>query len=331
MSYGEVIVLDCDLPGQPVEGLLSAAGFSPISAQSYDLENIGEWGAGAVGLVVQWEQVTSAMMDQLPELRAISRLGIGYDMIDVDAAGERGVAVMNAPDYCVEEVAAHTLAMIMDAVRGITRYDRDVRSQIWKPVVPGHPARRPSTMTVGIVGFGRIGRLVATYASALGFSVVVADPYADEDAVRADGHEIVELPELFERSDVVTLHAPLNDETRHMMNRSAFALMKPGATIVNTCRGGLIDEAALADSLESGHVGLALLDVYESEPLAESSRLRALSNTILTPHSAWFSPESLADLPVHAARNIVAFLSGGSVSSVVNGKVLKKLSSEPTP
>ena len=116
-----------------------------------------------------------------------------------------------------------------------------------------------------------------------------------------------------------------------MMNRSAFALMKPGATIVNTCRGGLIDEASLTDALESGHVGLALLDVYESEPLEEDSRLRALSNTILTPHSAWFSPESLVDLPVHAARNIVAFLSGDSVSSVVNGNVLKKLSSEPTP
>lgn len=331
MSYGKVIVLDCDLPGQPVESFLSAAGFSPVSAESYDLKNIGEWGAGAVGLVVQWEQVTSAMMDQLPELRAISRLGIGYDMIDVDAAGERAVAVMNAPDYCIEEVAAHTIAMIMDAVRGITRYDRDVRSQIWQPVVPGRPARRPSTMTVGIVGFGRIGRLVARYASALGFSVVVADPYANGDAVRADGHEIVELPQLLELSDVVTLHAPLNEETHHMMNRSAFALMKPGATIVNTCRGGLIDEASLTDALESGHVGLALLDVYESEPLEEDSRLRALSNTILTPHSAWFSPESLVDLPVHAARNIVAFLSGDSVSSVVNGNVLKKLSSEPTP
>jgi D-3-phosphoglycerate dehydrogenase len=330
MSHGKVIVLDYDLPGQPVEDVLSNAGFSPIRAESHDLENIGKWGAGAVGLVVQWAQVTPAMMDQLPDLKAISRLGIGYDMIDVDAAGERGIAVMNAPDYCIEEVAAHTIAMIMDAVRGITRYDRDVKADTWQPVVPGRPARRPSTMTVGVVGFGRIGRLVATYSSALGFSVVVSDPYADGDVVRADGHEVVELPELLELSDVVTLHAPLNDETHHMMNQSTFALMRPGATVVNTCRGGLIDEAALAEALESSHVGLALLDVYDSEPLAANSALRALPNTILTPHSAWFSPESLIDLPVHAARNIVAFLSGDPVPSVVNRHALEKPAAGPT-
>lgn len=325
MGFEKVIVLDCDLPGQPVEDFLTSAGFEAISAGSRSTEDIGEWGAGAVGLVVQWAHVTPAIMDQLPELKAISRLGIGYDMIDVDAAGERGIAVINAPDYCIEEVAAHTLAMIMDATRGITFYDRDVRSEVWKPVVDGRPARRPSTMSVGVVGFGRIGRLVAKYCSGLGFSVLVSDPYADPAVVRSEGHEIVELPQLLEHSDVVTLHAPLNDETHHMMNRSTFSLMKKGSTLVNTCRGGLIDEAALVESLESGHLGLAVLDVYESEPLGNDSELRQQPNTILTPHSAWFSPESLADLPVHAARNMVDFLSGNPVSSIVNRDVLAKL------
>ena len=329
MSYGKIVVMDCDLPGQPIEDFLRQAGYSPLRADTHAVEDIGEWGAGAVGLVVQWEKVTPAIMDQLPDLKAISRLGIGYDMIDVEAAGERGIAVMNAPDYCIEEVAAQTIAMIMDAVRGITLYDRDVRSGNWQPVVPGRPARRPSTMTVGIVGFGRIGRLVATYCSALGFSVLVADPYADPGAVIQDGHGLVDLPDLLARADVVSLHAPLNDETLHMLNRSTLGQMKPGATIVNTCRGGLIDEEALVAALESGQVALALLDVYESEPLASESKLRSLPNTVLTPHSAWFSPESLDDLPIHAARNIVAFLSGNPVSSVVNCSALERAATGP--
>ena len=173
-------------------------------------------------------------------------------------------------------------------------------------------------MTVGIVGFGRIGQLVAKYSSALGFSILVADPYADSEAVTQDGHALIDLPDLLARADIVSLHAPLNDETLHMLNRTTLGLMKPGSTVVNTCRGGLIDEEALADALESGRVGLALLDVYEAEPLGSDSRLRNLPNTVLTPHSAWFSPESLDDLPIRAARNIVEFLSGNPVSSVVN-------------
>lgn len=325
MSYQKVIVLDCDLPGRPVEDFLAAAGFAPISAENEELADIALWGADAVALVVQWSQITSSLLEQLPGLKVISRLGIGYDMIDVEAATERGIAVMNAPDYCVEEVASHTIAMIMDAVRGITLYDRDVRSELWQPVVPARPALRPSNLTVGVIGFGRIGRIVAKNCSALGFSVVVSDPYADGDAVRADGHEIIELPALLARADIVTLHAPLNEETRHMMNRSTFELMREGATIVNTCRGGLIDESALVDSLQSGRLGLAVLDVFESEPLETRSKLRKLPNVILTPHAAWFSPESLMDLPVHAARNVVDFLSGTPVSSVVNPSVLRKL------
>lgn len=311
-----ILVSDCDLPGSVIEQTLGDAGLRAERAPASDPDSLGRAGATATGLVVQWASITGDVMDRMPNLRVISRVGIGYDMVDVEAATARGIAVANTPTYCIEEVAAHTVAMILTQARGLPAYDRAVRAGSWT-AVDAHPmAVRPSRTTVSVIGFGRIGSLVARGIRALGFQVLVADPYADPDLVRDAGCEPVDVSEAIARADLLTLHVPLTEATEHLVDDAAIATMKPNAVIVNTCRGALVDEAALAAALREGRLGAAALDVFDGEPLAEDSPLRDLDNVLLTPHAAWFSPEALEDLPVHAAENIIRFLDGRSVPIV---------------
>jgi len=257
-------------------------------------------------------------MESMPKLRFISRLGIGCDMIDIDAATQRGILVANTPAYCIEEVAIHTIAMILNLTRGLTAYDRSVQAGSWSAVTSPPRAGRPSSMIVSIVGFGRIGSLVASGCAALGYTVLVSDPLVPESRVVAAGHQPVSFEEALARADVLTLHASLTDETRNMLDATALATMKPGCMVVNTCRGGLIDEAALESALRAGHLGGAALDVFMQEPLSPGSGLRGIDNVLLTPHASWYSPESLVELPRQAAGNIVDFFNGTAVSSVLN-------------
>ncbi|MFK4762203.1 C-terminal binding protein [Microbacterium sp. ZW T5_45] len=316
MTQPLIIVSDCDLPGTVIEDTLRQAGLSARRAASGGTDDIAAVGAEAEGLVVQWAQITGEVMDRMPNLRIISRVGIGYDMVDVEAATARGIAVANTPNYCIEEVAAHTIAMIMSQARGLSAYDRAVRAGVWKTVDARPLAVRPSQTTVSVVGFGRIGSLVAHGCRALGFRVLVADPYASADAVREAGCEPVEIPDAIAAADLLTLHVPLTEATRHMIDDAALTTMKPGAVVVNTCRGPLIDEQALAAALRDGRIAAAALDVFDGEPLAADSPLRGIDEVLLTPHAAWYSPEALQDLPVHAAQNIIRYLAGEPVPIV---------------
>jgi D-3-phosphoglycerate dehydrogenase len=316
MTAPFILVSDCDLPGTVIEDTLRQAGLRAGRAASGSAEDIADLGREAEGLVVQWAQITGEVMDRMPKLRIISRVGIGYDMVDVAAATARGIAVANTPSYCIEEVAAHTIAMIMTQARGVPAYDRAVRAGTWK-AVEAHPlAVRPSATTVSVLGFGRIGSMVARGCRALGFRVLVADPYAAVESVREAGCEPVGIPDAVAQADILTLHVPLADDTHHLIDAAVLATMKPGAVLVNTCRGPLIDEVALATSLRAGQLGAAALDVFEEEPLTADSPLRDLDQVLLTPHAAWYSPQALADLPVHAAENIIRFLAGETVPIV---------------
>ncbi|MEV8170613.1 C-terminal binding protein [Microbacterium sp. NPDC077486] len=316
MTAPLILVTDCDLPGIVIEDTLRAAGLRAERAASGSPDDIAAAGVDAEALVVQWARIDGPLMDRLPNLRFISRVGIGYDMIDVEAATARGIAVANTPSYCIEEVAAHTVAMIMTQARGLSAYDRAVRDGVWKAVDARPLAVRPSSTTVSVLGFGRIGSIVARGCRALGFRVLVADPYASDDAVRDAGCEPVDIPSAIARADILTLHVPLTDETRHLIDAAALATMKRDAVIVNTCRGPLIDEDALAAALRDGRLAGAALDVFAEEPLPATSPLRALDTVLLTPHAAWYSPEALADLPVHAAENVIRSLAGEAVPIV---------------
>jgi D-3-phosphoglycerate dehydrogenase / 2-oxoglutarate reductase len=318
MTSDLVVITDCDLPGTAADDALADAGLRVRRSASASADDIAEAAADASALIVQWAPITGELLDRLPRLRFISRLGIGYDMIDVEAATARGILVANTPAYCLDEVATHTLAMILALGRGLVAYDRAVRAGEWSAVDARPMGFRPAATTVAVIGYGRIGRLVAQRCAALGFHVVVADPLVADVDVLADGLEPAPLADALARADVLTLHAPLTEATRHLIDAGALAAMKPGAVLVNTCRGPLVDEEALADALVSGRLGGAAIDVFETEPLPSSSRLRSLDNVLLTPHAAWYSPQALVDLPLHAADNIIDHWAGRPVPAVVN-------------
>ena len=317
-----VVITDSDLSSDDDEQVLRDAGLATVRLQARTESEViaGLSQAGADALIVQWAPVSAAVLDAAPRCRFISRLGIGYDMIDVAAATVRGVAVANTPDYCVDEVVAHALAMALWLLRGLGRFDAAVRQGEWSAVAPYPRASRPAQATIGVIGLGRIGARVAAQAAALGFRVLACDPYA----AAADGVPLVTFEELLRRSDLVTLHAPLTDETRHLVRAETIAMMRPGALLVNTCRGGLVDEGALVEALRSERLGGAALDVFETEPLPGSSPLRQLPNVLLSPHAAWYSAASLAELPVQAARQVVDFLAGRPGPSIVNPDYLAR-------
>ena len=314
-----VVITDSDLPSHHAEErMLEEAGFNVARAACRTEDEVIEAGRGASALIVQWATVGERAFTALPDLRFISRLGIGYDMIDVDAAARHGVAVANTPDYCIEEVVTHTLALILDRVRGITAHDRSMREGGWAPIAAFPAAARPSAQTLAVIGYGRIGSRVAAAAAAIGFDVTVHDPLVPADRIAADGLRAADLDEALSESDVITLHAPLTEGTRHMIDVERLASMREGAILVNTCRGGLVDEAALAEALRVGRLGGAALDVFEREPLDAASALRQLPHLTLTSHSAWYSPSSLRDLPLYATRQVIAFLRGEPVATIVN-------------
>ena len=313
-----ILIVDSDLPGRAAEYTLEAAGLRVVRAKSTSDADIVAAGIDATALIVQWAPITASLLDKLRNLRFISRLGIGYDMVDVDAASKRGILVANTPAYCTEEVTTHTLAMILSLARGLSYYGREVHASRWAAVTPRPVIGRPSSMVVGVIGYGRIGSLVARSCAALGFTVVIADPFVDADVIAAAGFESTTREDAIARADILTLHAPLTDQTRRMIDAASLATMKRDSVIVNTCRGPLIDEEALADAIESGHIAGAGLDVFAVEPLAAESRLRRLEGVLLTPHAAWYSAEALLDLPVEAATNVVDFLAGRTVPAIVN-------------
>jgi len=316
-----VAITDSDLASHADEDVLREAGITVVRLQATTEDDViaGLSQIPADALIVQWAPVTAAVLDAAPRCRFISRLGIGCDMIDVAAATRRGIAVANTPDYCVDEVAAHTLAMAMWLVRGLGRFDAAVRDGQWSAAAAYPAAARPADTVIGVVGLGRIGSLVAAQAKALGFQVIGHDPYA----APGGGIPLASLEDLLRRSHLITLHAPLTAKTRHLIRADTIALMRPGALLVNTCRGGLIDEDAVAAALRAGRLAGAALDVFETEPLPAASPLRSLPNVLLSPHAAWYSPASLAALPVRAAQQVVDFLADVPVPSIINPDYLE--------
>jgi D-3-phosphoglycerate dehydrogenase / 2-oxoglutarate reductase len=305
------VITDSDLPSLGVEeALLAAAGVDLERADCRTSDEVAAAGAEADALIVQWAAVDDAALARMPRLRFISRLGIGYDMIDVEAAAARGIAVANTPDYCTEEVAAHALALVLACTRGVVAADRQVRAGGWAAAELAPPARRPSQVALGVLGLGRIGRRVVECAQAIGFRVLAHDPALPAESVPLD--------ELLAGADVLTLHLPLTPATRHVIDAAALARLPAGAIVVNTSRGPLIDEAALVEALRTRHLAGAALDVFEREPLPADSPLRALPGVILSPHAAWYSPQSLTELPRLATQQVLDFLAGAAVPNVVN-------------
>jgi D-3-phosphoglycerate dehydrogenase len=236
---------------------------------------------------------------------ASARYGIGVDNIDLDAARRAGIVVTNVPDYSVEEVATHALALILASVRKIARADDSIRHGAWG-VDQFRPIARLSTLMVGLVGYGRIARRIAAPLEALGAEIVAHDPYLEQGP---DRPPLLELDDLLARADIVSLHLPLTAQTRGLIGEAALARMKPGAILVNTSRGPLVDLAALADALRSGRLGAAGLDVFDTEPL-DPARIEGVPNLIATPHMAYYSEQALEESQRKAVTQVIKVLTG---------------------
>lgn len=249
--------------------------------------------------------------------RAIIRMGLGYDSVDVAAATGRGILVSNVVDWCNDEVADHAVALLMAGMRRVGPMDRAMHRGVWDRG-PALEIVRLRGKTLGILGFGRIGQAVAERMAPFNMQMIAYDPYLEPTAAERLGVTLVSLDELLARSDVLTIHARLTLQTRHLLGAAEFAKMKPGAYLVNTARGPILDEAALAEALASGRLGGAALDVMEVEPLPAGSPLVGLDNTILTPHLASFSREASAQLYQMSAEIAASLLQNRWVPTIVN-------------
>ncbi|TQQ79946.1 C-terminal binding protein [Halonotius terrestris] len=252
--------------------------------------------------------VPADVFEACEALEIVARAGVGVDGVDIPAAADHGVTVVNVPDYCREEVSTHAVSLLLGSIRRLNVYDRAVKRGEWD-WADGQPIHRLTGETVGFLSFGQLARATAEKLAGFDCEIVAADPYVDSEEMADYGVEKVPLDELLETADHVSVHAPLTDETRHLFDREAFGKMSETAVLVNVGRGGIIDEEALVWALENDEIAAAGLDVIEDEPLTDSP-LADRDDVILTPHAAFYSEESLAELNEHIATDILAVFDG---------------------
>ncbi|MEJ8728488.1 Glycerate dehydrogenase [uncultured Clostridium sp.] len=265
----------------------------------------------------QYAPITKKVMERLPNLKYVVRYGVGTDNIDVGAATELGIQVGNVPDYGMNEVADHALSCMIALVRKLPQMNHQTKNGTWD-YRTSIPIRRLSTMTVGVIGMGRIGRNFARKASGLGMRVLGYDPYYTPKAEdRTEYITPVTVETLLQASDVISIHCPLN-QARGMLDKSAMEMMKQGAYLINVARGGIVDEEALDWALESGHLAGAALDCMSKEPAPAKHPLFRHDNIILTPHMAWYSEEAAQELKRKIAEEAVRFARGEAIHYPVN-------------
>ncbi len=252
---------------------------------------------------------TAQVLDALPRLKAIVRFGIGVDNVDLEAAAARGIRVANVPDYCIPEVATHTAALILAAARRLLPALQAAREGRWEVSVV-RPLPACEALTVGLVGFGRIGQGVAERLRPFGFRLLAADPAVPPEVACGLGVTIAPLETVFAEADILTLHAPLTSATRYLVSRETLARMRPGAYVVNTARGGLVDEQALLEALDAGILAGAALDVLEQEPPPPDHPLLRHPRVLLTPHVAWYSERAAVEMRRKAAEEVRRLLTG---------------------
>lgn len=274
----------------------------------------------ADAVIVQFAPLTEEIIGAMTRAKAIVRYGIGYDNVDTAAARERGIPVCNIPEYCIDEVADHTLAFVLALTRQVVPNARLVAEGKWGLATPLEAMRSLKHLTAGLVGFGRIGREVVKRLLAFKTRVLVFDPVVDPAQITAAGAEVAaSFDDLLAQSDIVSPHCPSTPATRQLFNAAAFAKMKRGALFINVGRGDLVDSAALTAALESGHLAGAALDVFDPEPIPVDHPIRTMPNVILASHIASASPQAVRTLRETAARVALAAVHGEPLPHVVNG------------
>ena len=306
---------------EPEAAVLATADAELVIAETGEEDELVALVRDAHAILTCFAKVTDDVVRAGDRLQVIGRYGIGVDNIAVDEATRRGIPVTNVPAYCLDEVAEHALALVLAFARRLHVYNPAVREGDWQ-LGRGAPMYRIAGRTLGVVGFGKIGQTLARKASGLGLRILAYAPRQASDAVRAAGAAPASLEELARESDYVSVHLPLNADTRGLIGEELLRSMKPTAFLVNTARGGIVDQDALLRALEEKWVAGAGVDVFEPERLPSDHPLLAQPNLIATPHVAFYSEESVHDLEVLAAENVAAVLSGRRPANLVNPEVL---------
>jgi D-3-phosphoglycerate dehydrogenase len=297
--------------------ILEEAGCDFSVAQCKTAEEVVEAARGAHALLVQWAPITPEVIETLNECKIIVRYGIGVDNVDLEAAKAKGITVCNVPDYCIDEVADHSVALALSLGRQLPQIDRRLRDGVWK-IVPDSPMPAFREMTFATAGFGRIARAVLERARPFGFRLAAYDPFVAASEFDKLGVQQLNLDDLFAQADILSLHLPLTPETQHLVNAARLEAMKSHAIVVNTARGPLIDTVALAHALREKQIAFAGLDVFDPEPLPNDHPLRGCDNALLTSHVAWYSESSVPKLQRMVAEEVVRGLRGETVRNQVN-------------
>ncbi|MFN3974849.1 MAG: C-terminal binding protein [Dehalococcoidia bacterium] len=271
---------------------------------------------------------TRRVFQGLRRCKVVVRTGVGVDTVDIPAATEAGIAIVNVPDLWTREVATHAMAMLLALVRKLKSLDLAVREGRWRTAIEA-PFQHLYGQTLGIVGLGRIGRAFARRARGFEFRLIACDPYIPRSVFEQEGVEPVSFQDLLRQADFVSIHTPLTPETRHMFNETALRLMKPTALLVNTARGGVVDEKALIRALQEGWIAGAALDVLEQEPPSPDNPLLRMENVLLSPHAAYYSDRAVAGLPRRCAEEVARVLQGRLPLHLVNPEVGERLALRP--
>jgi D-3-phosphoglycerate dehydrogenase len=317
-----VAVSDSVFPNlDPAREVLAKVGAELRLAPETTPEAILQVARSADAALVTYAKITADMIRQMTRCRIIARFGIGVDNVDIAAATSAGIVVTRVPDYCIDEVSDHTLALLLALVRKIPFANSRAHAGRWEmaAVATIHLLRG---RVLGLVGFGRIPRMVAPKAQAFGLRVLTCDPYVSEEVTTAAGVGKADFAELLKVSDYISIHTPLLPETHHLFNADVFAQMKPTAYLINTARGPIVDEVALAHALDAAQLAGAALDVLWQEP-PSGSLLFGRDNVILTPHTSFYSVESLVELQIKAAEEVVRVLTGQMPRHAVNPEALR--------
>jgi len=305
------------------EKVLSEIGAELVVGQAKTEEEIIEIARDADGILVARSTITAKIIHALERCKVMVRYGVGVDNIDIPAATQKGIMVSNVLDYCVEEVADHALALVLSLARKVVFSARRVQAGEWN-ITNLKPIKRLSGQTTGIVGYGRIGRLLARKASAVGFRVIAYDPFVGKIGSEEGGIPFVSLETILKEADFISLHTPLTEDTANMIGEKQLNMMKDNACLINVSRGALIDEAALVKALEENRIAGAGLDVLVEETADPNHPLQNMEQVIVTSHTAFYSEEAIQDLQKKAAQKVAAALSGQIPDPLVNPEVLKK-------
>lgn len=307
-------------------GELAKANAELVSADCATEDEMIEAAKDADAIITWGAQITRRVMEALPKCKVIVRYGVGFDTIDVDAATDNDILVVNVPDFCWEEVSNHAITLLLACAKKLALLNDLTKQGLWAESKRAQaPMGSIYGQTLGIIGCGNIGRMTARKAQCFGLKILGYDPYVDKSLAKESGITLVSLPELLKESDFVSVHTPLNEETWHLIGEKEFKQMKPTAYFINTSRGSVVDEPALIKALQEKWIAGAALDVFEKEPVDSDNPLLKMDNVVVTPHSASYSDVAFKRLRTSVGQEAARVLSGRWPKNVVNKTVKPKV------